>query len=325
MCRGERPFPLPVWHSWLSGSTGSLVAARFFFLLSLSLFLLVLIPMTWQKWHTSRLQLKGLVGFASVSISPNYGRPWTKQGRSFHHSDSWMVTCRCQCNELLKMILSRKSNSSWHSFLTKRFCWNGNGGGGAKKPFPGTPAFVLLKVFCSFWLGALPVWMPRSPLGRAWNTSWCPGGLWAETLNPRGAVQLGSENLIVDRCCGIQVVIHARSWERWRLVDKLLQCCACFAVMQAIIDSNACLYCFYSSKISELRAEYKQDSWHWWLISNGKRNHLYGLKMAWKIPGIYGLLPELKESLHLGIPNGLRNTHFHLEDSDTYVRHSCEE
>lgn len=178
--------------------------------------------MTWQKWDTSRLQVKGLVGFASVSISPNYGRPWTKQGRSFHHSDSWMVTCRCQCHELLKMIFSRKSNSSWHSFLTKRFCWNGNWGGGAKKPFPGTPAFVLLKVFCSFWLGALPVWMPRSPLGRAWNTSWCPGGLWAETLNPRGAVQLGSENLIVDRCCGIQVVIHSRSWERWRLVDKLV-------------------------------------------------------------------------------------------------------
>lgn len=108
------------------------------------------------------------------------------------------------------------------AFWQRGFAGMGIGGGGAKKPFPGTPAFVLLKVFCSFWLGALPVWMPRSPLGRAWNTSWCPGGLWAETLNPRGAVQLGSENLIVDRCCGIQVVIHSRSWERWRLVDKLV-------------------------------------------------------------------------------------------------------
>lgn len=221
--------------------------------------------MTWQKWDTSRLQVKGLVGFASVSISPNYGRPWTKQGRSFHHSDSWMVTCRCQCHELLKMIFSRKSNSSWHSFLTKRFCWNGTGGGVQKNPFLEPLHLSCWKSFAAFDWVLFLFGCQDLPL---------------DGLGTHHGVQVAYEQKLLTqeeqsnwavRTSLLIVVVVFRSWsilghekgDGWLI--NWCQCCACFAVMQAIIDSNACLYCFYSSKISELRAEYKQDSWHWWL------------------------------------------------------------
>ncbi len=213
------------------------------------------------------------------------------------------------------MILSRKSNSSWHSFLTTRFGWNW----GCKKVFPGTPA--------------LPVWMPRSHLGGAWNTSLCPGGLWAETLDSRGAVQLGSDNL--RERADLHVVVF-RSWSilghenggGWFV--NWCQCCACSLWWKlSLIKTLACT-AFIRPRSANSAQNTSRTAGADDFISNGKRNRLYGLTVASKIPFFYWEVY-------------IWEAHFHLEDSEIVeaylgvsmcisnsanifcARHSCEE
>ena len=227
MCRGERPFPLPVWHSWLSGSTSSLAAARFFFLLlSLCLFLLVLIPMTWQKWDTSRLQVKGPVGFDSVfmeDLEPSRDVPWFFR----------FIILEWSPFDVSAMSFSRffpgKATALDTAFWQRGFA----GMGGCKKPFLEPLHLTCWKFFCSFWLGALGLFGCQD-LPLELGTHHCVQVAYEQKL----LTQEEQSNWAVTTSLLIVVVVfRSRSILGHENGDSWLvnwcQCCACFPVMQA--------------------------------------------------------------------------------------------